>query len=181
MTRIQMHYNRVIRPDLVTKFLYENTNQIPRMNHISLHITLKEALQDMKALHTAMLALELISGQRGIWVYAKKSVASFQLRKGSPIGCKVTLRKDIMYTFLDYLITIVLPRSRDFKGVSSWSSDGKGNYSLGLHNLLLFPQIEAQYDLFSQLRGMDIHFATTAKTDAEGKTLLTGMRIPFKV
>lgn len=175
-----MHYHRVVRPDLISKFVYSNPNQVARMDHISLHISLKEAIQEPKILHTAMLALELISGQRGVWVYAKKSVASFQLRKGSPIGCKVTLRKENMYNFLDYLVTIVFPRSRDFKGLSFWSSDGKGNYSFGITNLLLFPQIEAQYDLFSQLRGMDIHIVTTATTDIEGKFLLTGMRIPFK-
>jgi large subunit ribosomal protein L5 len=180
MTRIQMHYDRVVRPDLISKFVYSNPNQVAGMDHISLHISLKEAIQDPKTLHTAMLALELISGQRGVWVYAKKSVASFQLRKGSPIGCKVTLRKENMYNFLDYLVTVVFPRSRDFKGLSSWSSDGKGNYSFGVTNLLFFPQIEGLYDLFSQLRGMDIHMVTTATTDIEGKFLLTGMRIPFK-
>lgn len=180
LTRLQTHYNKIVRPDLISRFVYKNPRQIPQMKHVSLHISLKEAVQDPKALHTAMLALELISGQRGVWVYAKKSVSSFQLRKGSPIGCKVTLRRERMFSFLDYLTTVILPKSRDFKGISFWSSDGRGDYSFGITNLLLFPQIELQYDFFSQLRGMDVHITTTAPSDVEGKALLTGLRIPFK-
>jgi len=180
ITRLQKHYENITRPDLVSSFMYKNPMEIPKLEKISIHMMLKQAIHDKKHIETALFALELITGQKATYVYAKKSISSFQLRKGMIIGCRVTLRKDRMYSFLDNLVTTVLPRLRDFHGLSSKSFDGAGNYSFGLKDCLVFPEIEAHYDLFDQTYGMDIHIVTSAKTNKEAQILLSSLQFPFQ-
>lgn len=179
-SRLQRHYEQMSRADLLTKFSYQNAMQIPRIQKISLHMTLKQAVHDSQALQTAFLALELISGQRPTYTLAKKPISAFKLRKGMKIGCQVTLRHDRMYEFLDRLLTVVLPRLRDFHGIPQRGFDGRGNYSFGLRDFLVFPEIEAHYDLFDQVYGMDIHVVTSAGTDEECKALLSSLQVPFR-
>ncbi|MBQ9738557.1 MAG: 50S ribosomal protein L5 [Alphaproteobacteria bacterium] len=177
-TKLQKHYEDVIAPALLKEFGYKNKMEIPRLEKIVLNMGVGEATEDRKALEGALKDMEAIAGQKPVLTHSKKSIATFKLRQGMPIGCKVTLRRDKMYEFLDRLITMALPRVRDFRGVSAKSFDGRGNYALGLKEQIVF--LEINYDLVDKIRGMDIVIGTTAKTDAEAKALLAGFGMPFK-
>lgn len=177
-TKLQKHYENVIAPALLKEFGYKNKMEIPRLEKIVLNMGVGEATEDRKALEGALKDMEAIAGQKPVLTHSKKSIATFKLRQGMPIGCKVTLRRDKMYEFLDRLITMALPRVRDFRGVSAKSFDGRGNYALGLKEQIVF--LEINYDLVDKIRGMDIVIGTTAKTDAEAKALLAGFGMPFK-
>ncbi len=177
MTRLQEHYDKVVRPALMKEFGYENPMQVPKLEKIVINMGVGEAVQDGKKVDAAVNDLAAISGQRPVVTRAKKSIATFKLRENMAIGCKVTLRRQRMYEFLDRLINIALPRVRDFRGVSGKSFDGRGNYALGLKEQLVFPEIN--YDQVDAVRGMDIIIVTTARTDAEAKALLRGFQMPF--
>ena len=176
--RLKKKYDEEIAPALLAKFGYKNKMEIPRLEKIVLNMGVGEATEDRKALEGALKDMEAIAGQKPVLTHSKKSIATFKLRQGMPIGCKVTLRRDKMYEFLDRLITMALPRVRDFRGVSAKSFDGRGNYALGLKEQIVF--LEINYDLVDKIRGMDIVIGTTAKTDAEAKALLAGFGMPFK-
>src|SRR5947209_9310459 len=178
MTRLQERYNEVVRPALMQEFGYKNPMQVPRVDKIVVNMGVGEAVQDAKKMDAAVADLTAITGQHPVVIKAKQSIATFKLRQNMPIGCKVTLRRQRMYEFLDRLITVALPRVRDFRGVSARSFDGRGNYALGLREQLVFPEID--YDKVDAVRGMDIVIVTTAKTDAEAKALLTGFEMPFQ-
>ncbi|NMA99903.1 MAG: 50S ribosomal protein L5 [Firmicutes bacterium] len=178
MARFKEKYQTEVVPALIERFGYENIMQVPRFDKIVLNIGVGEAVQDPKALEAATRDLEIISGQKPIITYAKKSVAAYKLREGMAIGCKVTLRGDRMFEFLDRLISITLPRIRDFRGVSEKSFDGRGNYSLGLREQLVFPEIE--YDKIDKVRGLMVTIGTTAETDEEAYELLKLMGMPFR-
>ena len=175
--RLQEHYEKVVRPALIKEFSYENSLEAPRLDKIVINMGVGEATSDSKKINAAVAELTAISGQKPVITKARKSIATFKLREGMNIGCKVTLRRQRMYEFLDRLITIALPRVRDFRGVSGKSFDGRGNYTLGLKEQLVFPEID--YDKVEKVRGMDIVICTTAKTDAEAKALLKGFQMPF--
>lgn len=175
--RLRSHYDTTVRPALLEEFSYKNVMQVPRLEKIVINMGVGEAAQDAKKIEAAVAELTLISGQKPVVTKAKKSIAQFKLREGQVVGCKVTLRADRMYEFLDRLINIALPRVRDFRGVSGKSFDGRGNYSLGMKEQLVFPEID--YDKVDAVRGMDIIFVTTAKSDAEAKSLLKGFDMPF--
>jgi len=160
------------------KFQYKNVMQVPKVEKVIINIGVGEAIQNPKALDAAVNDLTLICGQKPIITKAKKSIAGFKLREGMPIGCKVTLRGERMYLFLDKLINIVLPRVRDFRGVSPQAFDGRGNYSLGIKEQTIFPEIE--YDKIDKIRGMEVVIVTTAKTDEEARELLKSMGMPFR-
>jgi large subunit ribosomal protein L5 len=177
MTRLQEHYEKVVRPALMKEFGYENPMQVPRLDKIVVNMGVGEAVQDGKKVDAAVGELTAIAGQKPVVTRAKKSIATFKLRENMPIGCKVTLRRQRMYEFLDRLVNIALPRVRDFRGVSPKSFDGRGNYALGLKEQLVFPEID--YDQVDSVRGMDIVIVTTAETDAEAKALLRGFDMPF--
>ena len=177
MARLQEHYNSVIRPDLQSKFGYRNAMQIPKLEKIIVNMGVGEAAREGKKIEAALGDLTAITGQKPIVTRAKKSIASFKLREGMPVGCKVTLRRDRMYEFLDRLVTIALPRVRDFRGLSPASFDGSGNFSIGIREQIIFPEID--YEKTDQVRGMDIVIVTTAKTDEEAKALLEGFNMPF--
>jgi large subunit ribosomal protein L5 len=177
MTRLQERYEQVIRPALIEEFGYANPMQLPRLDKIVINMGVGEAVQDAKKVDAAVSDLTAISGQHPVVIRAKQSIATFKLRKNMPIGCKVTLRRQRMFEFLDRLITVALPRVRDFRGVSGRSFDGRGNYALGLKEQLVFPEID--YDAIDAVRGMDVVIVTTAKTDAEAKALLKGFEMPF--
>ena len=177
MTRLQDHYEKVVRPALIKEFGYTNAMQCPRLEKIVVNMGVGEAVQDGKKVDTAVGDLTLITGQKPVVTRAKKSIATFKLRENMPIGCKVTLRRQRMFEFLDRLVNIALPRVRDFRGVSGKSFDGRGNYALGLKEQLVFPEVD--YDKIDQVRGMDIVIVTTARTDAEAKALLRGFDMPF--
>ena len=174
MTRFQERYDTVVRPALMQEFGYQNPMQVPRVDKIVVNMGVGEAVQDPKKIDAAVSDMTAITGQHPV---VKHSIATFKLRENMPIGCKVTLRRQRMYEFLDRLITVALPRVRDFRGVSPRSFDGRGNYALGLKEQLVFPEID--YDKVDAVRGMDIVIVTTAKTDAEAKALLTGFEMPF--
>ena len=176
-TRLKEHYDTVVRPALMKEFGYDNSFQVPRLDKIVLNMGVGEAVQDVKKTEAAAKDLAAISGQKPVITRSKKSIATFKLRENMPIGCKVTLRRERMYEFLDRLVNIALPRVRDFRGLSSRSFDGRGNYALGLKEQLVFPEIN--YDQVDAVRGMDIVICTTANTDAEAKALLTGFQLPF--
>ena len=165
-------------PGLMAKFGYKNPMQVPRITHITLNMGVGEALADRKVLENAMSDMEKLAGQKPIMTRARKSVAAFKVRENWPIGCKVTLRRARMYEFLDRLITIAIPRVRDFRGLSSRSFDGSGNYSMGIKEQIIFPEID--YDKIDALRGMDVSIATSAKTDDEARALLTAFNFPIK-
>jgi len=171
-------YEKEVRPGLMRRFQYKNVMQVPRIEKVVVNIGLGEAIQNIKALDAATNDVTLITGQKPVITKARKSIASFKLRAGMPIGCMVTLRRDRMYAFLEKLVTIVLPRVRDFKGVSPKSFDGRGNYTLGLKEQTLFPEID--YDKIDRVRGMNITITTTAKTDEEGFELLKLVGMPFR-
>ena len=175
--RLQEHYEKVVRPALIEEFKYENKLEAPRIDKIVINMGVGEATSDSKKINAAVAELTAIAGQKPVITKARKSIATFKLREGMNIGCKVTLRRQRMYEFLDRLITIALPRVRDFRGVSGKSFDGRGNYTLGLKEQLVFPEID--YDKVDKVRGMDIVICTTAKTDAEAKALLKGFQMPF--
>jgi large subunit ribosomal protein L5 len=175
--RLQVHYNEVVRATLQQEFNYTNTMQVPRLDKIVLNMGVGEAAADQKKLDAAVAEMMLISGQKPVKTVAKKAIAGFKIRKGLPIGCKVTLRSARMYEFLDRLVTIALPRVRDFRGVTGKGFDGRGNFAMGVKEQIIFPEIV--YDKVDAIRGMDIVFVTTAETDAEAKALLKGFYIPF--
>jgi large subunit ribosomal protein L5 len=177
MTRLQERYQAELRPALMAQFGYTNPMQVPRLEKIVVNMGVGEAVQDVKKVDAAAKELAAITGQKPVVTRAKKSIATFKLRENLPIGCKVTLRKQRMYEFLDRLINIALPRVRDFRGVSGKSFDGRGNYAIGLKEQLVFPEIN--YDQVDATRGMDIIIVTTARTDKEAKALLAGFSMPF--
>ena len=177
MSRLKELYETKIRPALKAEFGYKNEMEIPRLEKIVLNMAVGEATEDRKALDGALKDMAAIAGQKPILTHAKKSVASFKLREGMPIGCKVTLRKERMYEFLDRLITTAMPRIRDFRGISHKSFDGHGNYALGLKEQIIF--LEINYDEVDKIRGMDVIICTSAKTDKEAKALLAGFNMPF--
>jgi large subunit ribosomal protein L5 len=175
--RLRAHYESEIRPRLREQFGYENPFEVPRIEKIVINMGVGEAITDSKKIDSAAGELRAISGQKPVVLRARKSVANFKLREGMAIGCKVTLRGERMYEFLDRLVNIALPRVRDFRGVPNRSFDGRGNYSLGLKEQIVFPEID--YDRIESVRGMDITIVTTARTDAEARVLLEGFDFPF--
>jgi len=177
MARLQEHYEKVVRAALMKEFDYKNPMEVPRLDKIVINMGVGEAAQDQKKLQAAASDLTAIAGQKPVITKSRKSIANFKLREGLSIGCKVTLRRARMFEFLDRLISVALPRVRDFRGVSARSFDGRGNYALGLKEQLVFPEID--YDKTDTVRGMDIVICTTAKTDAEAKALLKGFDMPF--
>ena len=176
-SRMKDFYNSEVVPGLIKKFNYKNPMEVPKLDKIVINMGVGEAKENPKALESAVADLTIIAGQKPIITKAKKSIANFKLREGMSIGCKVTLRGEKMYDFADRLISLALPRVRDFRGVSENSFDGRGNYALGIKEQLIFPEIS--YDKIDKVRGMDIIFVTTAKTDEEAKELLTLMGMPF--
>ena len=177
MARFKDIYNNEVAPALMTKFAYKSSMQIPRFNKIVINVGAGDAKDNAKVIDKIIEEISLISGQKAVPTYARKSVANFKLREGVKIGAKVTLRGERMYEFMDRLFTFALPRVRDFKGINPNGFDGRGNYSMGLKEQLIFPEIE--YDKVDKIRGMDITFVTTATTDEEAKELLTLMGAPF--
>jgi large subunit ribosomal protein L5 len=176
--RLKQLYQDTIVPKLTEQFGYTNIHQVPKVDKITLNRGLGEASQNVKALESSLSELAIISGQRPVVTRAKKAIAGFKIREGMPVGVMVTLRSDRMYAFLDRLISLALPRIRDFRGISPKSFDGRGNYSLGVREQLIFPEID--YDSIDQIRGMDISIVTTANTDEEGRALLKEMGMPFR-
>src|SRR5260370_34445173 len=177
MTRLQERYKAEVRPALMQEFGYENSMQVPRLEKIVINMGVGEAVQDAKKIDAAVGELSAIAGQRPVVIRARQSIATFKLRENMPIGCKVTLRQRRMYEFLDRLITVALPRVRDFRGVSARSFDGRGNYALGLKEQLVFPEID--YDKVDAVRGLDIVIVTSAKPNAEAKALFKAFDMPF--
>ena len=177
MSRLKDQYKAEIVPALTKKFGYENVMQVPKLDKIVINMGVGEAKENPKALESAVADLETITGQKAVLTKAKNSIANFKIREGMNIGCKVTLRGEKMYEFLDRLVNLALPRVRDFRGINPNSFDGRGNYALGIKEQLIFPEIE--YDKVDKIRGMDICFVTTANTDAEAKELLTMFGAPF--
>ena len=176
-TRMQERYQSTVKPALIQEFGYQNPMQAPRLDKIVVNMGVGEAVQDAKKIDAAVGDLTAITGQHPVVIRAKRSIATYKLRQNMPIGVKVTLRRNRMYEFLDRLITVALPRVRDFRGVSPRSFDGRGNYALGLREQLVFPEID--YDRVDTVRGMDIVIVTTAKTDDEARALLKGFDMPF--
>jgi large subunit ribosomal protein L5 len=177
MSRLRDHYNTTVRKMLLDEFQYQNPMQVPRLTKVVLNMGVGEASQDRKKVEAAAGDMMLIAGQKPVITRAKKSIAGFKLREGMAIGCKVTLRRERMYEFLDRLINIALPRVRDFRGLSKKSFDGRGNFAMGVKEQIIFPEIS--YDKVDQIRGLDIIICTTAKTDAEAQALLKAFDMPF--
>ena len=177
--RMKSRYDAEIVKAMTEKFGYKNAMEVPKIEKITLNMGVGDAVQDKKKVETAAAEMELIAGQKPVITKAKKSIAGFKLREGMPIGCKVTLRRERMYEFLDRLITIAMPRIRDFRGVSAKSFDGRGNYALGLKEQIIFPEIN--YDRIDQVRGMDVIVTTTARTDDEARELLRLFGFPFPI
>lgn len=177
MARLREQYEKVVKAALQEQFNYTNPMQVPKLEKIVINMGVGEAAQDAKKIEAAVAELTALSGQKPVVTRAKKSIAQFKLRENQMVGCKVTLRSERMYEFLDRLINIALPRVRDFRGVSGKSFDGGGNYSMGLKEQIVFPEID--YDKVDRIRGMDIVFVTTAKSDEECKALLKGFDMPF--
>jgi large subunit ribosomal protein L5 len=178
MARLKEQYKKEIVPALTKQFGYKSAMEVPRLTKIVLNMGVGEATSDKKILDNAMGDMQKVSGQKPVITKAKKSIAAWKIRNGYPVGCMVTLRQERMYEFLDRLVSIALPRVRDFRGVSGRSFDGRGNYNLGVKEQIIFPEIE--YDKIDALRGMNITIATTAKTDAEARALLAAFKFPFK-
>src|SRR5512136_799927 len=178
MARLKELYDKEIIPRLMKDFGFRNVMEVPKLEKIVINMGLGEAIQNVKILDSAAVELAAIAGQKAVITKAKKSIASFKLRQGMPIGCMVTLRKDRMYEFLDRLVNVSLPRVRDFKGISAKGFDGRGNYSLGIKEQLIFPEIN--YDKIDKIKGMNITIVTTAKTDEEGRALLRSLGMPFR-
>jgi large subunit ribosomal protein L5 len=177
MARLKQKYDEQVVPAMITQFGYKNPLQVPKLEKITVNVGLGEATQNIKALDAAVAEIAAITGQKPVITRAKKAIANFKLRAGVPIGCMVTLRRARMYEFLDRLIHVALPRVRDFKGISDRSFDGRGNYSLGLREQIIFPEISA--DKVDKARGMTVTINTSAKTDPEGRALLKLMGMPF--
>ena len=177
MTRLKKKYQEEVVPAMIKEFGYKNPLQVPRLEKVTLNVGLSEALQNIKVLDVAAAEVMAITGQKPVITRAKKAIANFKLREGVPIGCMVTLRRERMYEFLDRLINVALPRVRDFKGVSDRSFDRRGNYSLGLREQIIFPEIQA--DRVEKARGLTVSIVTNAKTDREGKALLKYLGMPF--
>lgn len=177
MSRLREQYQNEIVDAMVKKFGYMNTMEVPKLSKVVINMGVGEAKENAKILETAMKDMEIIAGQKPVTTKAKNSVANFKIREGMPIGCKVTLRGEKMYEFVDRLINLALPRVRDFRGVNPNAFDGRGNYALGIKEQLIFPEIE--YDKVDKVRGMDVIFVTTAKTDEEARELLTQFNMPF--
>jgi len=178
MARLQNYYLEKVVPDLMKKFGYKTSMQVPRIEKITLNMGVGETVQDKKILDNAVSDLSKIAGQKPVVTKAKKSIATFKVRKDYPVGCMVTLRGKHMYEFLDRLVSVAIPRIRDFRGISSRAFDGRGNYNLGVKEQIIFPEIE--YDKIDALRGLNISITTTAKTDDEARALLAAFRFPFK-
>ncbi|MBI5451813.1 MAG: 50S ribosomal protein L5 [Gammaproteobacteria bacterium] len=178
MARLNEFYKKTVAPKLASDLGFSSPMRVPRITKITLNMGVGEAVADKKILEHAVSDLTAISGQKPIITYARKSVAGFKIRDGWPIGCKVTLRSDRMYEFLDRLITVAIPRIRDFRGMNARSFDGRGNYSMGVREQIIFPEIE--YDKIDALRGLDITITTTARNDAEGRALLEAFNFPFR-
>jgi large subunit ribosomal protein L5 len=178
MPRLKEHYVNNVVPKLLKEFGYKNVNQVPKVSKVTLNMGLGEALQNNKILDSAVAELTAISGQKAVITKARRSIAAFKLREGNPIGVTVTLRRDRMLFFLDKLLNIVLPRVRDFRGVSPKAFDGRGNYTLGLKEHIIFPEID--YDKIDKIKGLNITVVTTAKTDDEARFLLTELGMPFR-
>lgn len=178
MSRLKETYLNEIVPDMQKKFEYANVMQVPKLEKVVINMGVGEAKENSKILDSAISDLETITGQKAVVTRAKKSVANFKLREGQPIGCKVTLRGEKMYEFVDRLVNLALPRVRDFRGVNPNAFDGRGNYALGIKEQLIFPEIE--YDKVDKVRGMDVIFVTTANTDEEARELLAQFGMPFK-
>ena len=177
MARLKQKYQDDVIPAMMKEFGYKNVMQVPRLEKITVNVGVGEATQNAKAIDTTVAEITAITGQKPVVTKAKKAIANFKLREGVPIGCMVTLRRDRMYEFLDRLIHVALPRVRDFKGISDRAFDGRGNYSLGLREQIIFPEIQA--DKVEKTRGMTVSFITSAKTDNEGRALLKMMGMPF--
>jgi len=175
--RLYEHYKRSVVPELMKRFHYKNVMQVPRLEKISVNIGLGQATQDPKLLEAAAKELELIVGQKPVITRAKKSISNFKLRQGVPIGCRVTLRRARMYEFFDRFVNIAVPRIRDFRGFSEKSLDGRGNFTVGIKEQIIFPEVDV--DKVTKITGMDITFVTTAKTDEESYELLKGLGMPF--
>ena len=178
MARLKEYYLKTVVPALVKEFDYKNPMQVPKMEKIVVNKGLGEAISNVKIIDGAVQEMAMITGQKPVVTKAKKSIATFKLRQGMPIGCSVTLRKDVMYEFFDRLVNVALPKVRDFRGISASAFDGRGNYSIGLHEQIIFPEIE--YDKIEKIKGMNITIVTTARTDEEARALLRLMGVPFK-
>ena len=178
MTRLQTYYRETVVPELTKRFSYANAMQVPRITKITLNMGVGEATADKKIMEHAVKDMTRIAGQKPVVTKSKKSIANFKVREDYPVGCKVTLRRAYMYEFLDRLISIALPRVRDFRGISARSFDGRGNFSMGVKEQIIFPEIE--YDQIDALRGLDITITTNAKTDAEARALLEAFHFPFR-
>ena len=178
MARLKNYYHDTVAKQLKEQFGYKNDMQIPRITKVTLNMGVGEAVADRKVMEHAVADMTKIAGQKPIVVKARKSVAGFKVREGWPVGCKVTLRRDQMYEFLDRLINIAIPRIRDFRGMNPKAFDGRGNYNMGVREQIIFPEID--YDKIDALRGMDITFTTTANTDEEGRALLAAFNFPFR-
>jgi large subunit ribosomal protein L5 len=176
--RLREKYKNEIIPAMMKEFTYKNIMEVPKVQKVVLNVGLGEAIQNIKLLDAAQKELAMITGQKAVVTKAKKSIATFKLRKGMPIGCKVTLRGGVMYEFLDRLISIALPRIRDFRGVSGKSFDGRGNYALGIREQFIFPEID--YDKVEMVHGLDVIICTSAKSDKESKALLRHLGVPFR-
>ncbi len=178
MARLQEYYKEKVVPELLTKFGYKSIMEVPRITKITLNMGVGEAVGDKKILDHAVSDMTKIAGQKPVVTKARKAIAGFKIREGYPIGCMVTLRGNRMYEFLDRLVTVALPRVRDFRGISGKGFDGRGNYNVGVKEQIIFPEIE--YDKIDALRGMNISITTTAKNDEEAKALLAAFKFPFK-
>lgn len=178
MARLKEYYKTTVVPKLMKQFGYKSVMEVPRITKITLNMGVGEAVSDKRVIEHAVADMAKIAGQKPVITRARKSIATFKIRKGYPIGCKVTLRRDRMYEFLDRLINVAIPRIRDFRGIGGKGFDGRGNYNMGVREQIIFPEIE--YDKIDALRGMNITITTTAKTDAEAKALLAAFNFPFK-
>ncbi len=178
MSRLKEHYLQVVVPQLMERFGYKSVMQVPRLTKITLNMGVGESVSDKKVLESAVADLTRIAGQKPVTTKARKSVAAFKIREGYPIGCKVTLRRERMYEFFDRLVSVAIPRVRDFRGISPRSFDGRGNFSLGVKEQIIFPEID--YDKIDRLRGLDITITTTARSDEEGRALLQAFSFPFR-
>jgi large subunit ribosomal protein L5 len=176
--RLKAHYRDAVRPQMVEEFGYKNAMEVPRIDKIVVNMGVGEAVADSKKVTTAAAELAMIAGQKPAITRSRKSIATYKLREGMPIGCKVTLRRARMYEFLDRLVTVALPRVRDFRGLNPKSFDGRGNYALGIKEHIVFPEVD--YDQVDEIRGMDVIVCTTAKTDDEARALLKAFNFPFR-
>ena len=178
MARLNDYYKKTVAPQLMKQFGYKSVMEVPRIEKITLNMGVGEAVADKKVMDHAVSDMQKIAGQKPVVTKSKKSIAGFKIRENYPVGCKVTLRRDRMYEFLDRLVTVAIPRIRDFRGISGKSFDGRGNYNMGVKEQIIFPEIE--YDKIDALRGMNITITTTAKTDEEAKALLLAFKFPLK-